>query len=128
MAVNVLVADDSAVMRAMMIRTLRLSGIALGEIHEAADGGDGLRILGSRSVQLVLVDVNMPVMDGLEMLKQARRRTRRKMAVVVVSSDGSERRAAAVRRRGAQFLAKPFAPEDLREAIIRSLGAAHVGS
>jgi two-component system chemotaxis response regulator CheY len=126
MSVNVLVADDSAVMRAMMIRTLRLCGLQLGEVVEAGDGVAGLARLRDSDIQLVLVDVNMPEMDGLTMLARARAAGgAQRVAAVVVSSDGSDTRAESVRHGGDEFLQKPFTPEALRDAIHRALGATH---
>ena len=69
MSLNVLVVDDSAVMRAMIIKTLRLSGLPLGEVHEAANGQEGLGTLDEHWIDLVLVDINMPVMNGEEMIE-----------------------------------------------------------
>ena len=120
---TVLVADDSRVMRAMIIRTLRLTGLPLGAVHEAADGEAGLGILASEPVTLALVDINMPRLSGLDMLARLGRPTARGPRVIVVSSDGSDARAAQVMAMGHGFLHKPFAPEDLRDAVLRALGA-----
>jgi two-component system chemotaxis response regulator CheY len=120
---TVLVADDSRVMRAMIIRTLRLAGIPLGAVHEAADGEAGLGILASEPVTLALVDINMPRLSGLDMLARLGRPTARGPRVIVVSSDGSDARAAQVMEMGHGFLHKPFAPEDLRDAVLRALDA-----
>ena len=73
MAFNVLVVDDSAVMRAMIARVVRLSGVPLGEMFEAPNGAEGLRVVREQWVDLVLLDINMPVMNGEEMLAAARR-------------------------------------------------------
>jgi len=117
-AVDVLVADDSAVMRSMIIRTLRLSGLAIGDLHEAADGKEGLRILAGHSIALALVDINMPALDGMQMLARARRRLgAHAPAVIVVSSDGSHARQVEVAGMGHTFLHKPFTPEQLRDAV-----------
>ncbi|RMF93559.1 MAG: response regulator [Nitrospinota bacterium] len=123
MAFNVLVVDDSAVMRAMIIKTLRLSGVPLGEIHEAANGKEALQVLDRHWIDLALVDINMPVMTGEEMLEQIRQNPETAdLAVIVVSTEGSEARIEQLRRQGAQFIHKPFTPETLREAIINTIG------
>jgi len=118
---RVLVADDSRVMRAMIIRTLRLCGLPLGTVHEAADGLAGLGILETEPITLALVDINMPKLSGLDMLARLGRPASRPV-VIVVSSDGSDARAAQVLQMGHGFLHKPFAPEDLRDAVLRALG------
>ena len=119
---SVLVVDDSRVMRAMIIRTLRLTGLPLGAVHEAADGLAGLGILESQPVTLALVDINMPRLSGLDMLARLGR-TATSPRVIVVSSDGSDARASQVLAMGHGFLHKPFAPEDLRDAVLRTLEA-----
>lgn len=122
-ALTVLVADDSAVMRAMIIRTLRLSGVPIARVHEAGDGEVGLRALRDQPIELALVDVNMPKLDGMTMLEQARAMDdAHRPAVVVVTSDGSDACAAAVLGAGGVFLHKPFTPEALRDAVRRALG------
>ncbi|HKV51414.1 MAG TPA: response regulator [Gemmatimonadaceae bacterium] len=118
---SVLVVDDSRVMRAMIIRTLRLCGLPLGTVHEAADGLAGLGILEAEPITLALVDINMPKLSGLDMLARLGRPASGPV-VIVVSSDGSDARAAQVLAMGHGFLHKPFAPEDLRDAVLRALG------
>ncbi|HEX30052.1 TPA: response regulator, partial [Candidatus Poribacteria bacterium] len=67
MPLNILVVDDSSVMRSIISRTLILSGLPLGRIYQAANGKEGLQILDRTWVDLILVDINMPVMNGEEM-------------------------------------------------------------
>lgn len=121
---TVLVVDDSRVMRAMIIRTLRLSGLPLGTVHEAADGLAGLGIMESEPITLALVDINMPKLSGLDMLARVGRPAAGPV-VIVVSSDGSDARASQVLEMGHGFLHKPFQPEDLRDAVLRALGTPH---
>ena len=123
MAVNVLVVDDSGVMRSMIVKTLRLSGLQLGEIHQAADGREGLDALGEHWIDLVLVDINMPVMNGEEMIDRMRENSEYKdTPVVVVSTEGSEIRVERLREKGARFIHKPFTPETIRDTLKDLLG------
>lgn len=123
MALNILVVDDSAVMRAMIIRTLRLSGLPLGEIHEAGNGRDGLHVLEENWVDLALVDINMPVMDGEEMIDRLRQNPETEsLAVIVVSTEGSDVRKERLRKKGAAFVHKPFTPETLRGTVVDVTG------
>ena len=69
---NVLVVDDSAVMRAMVIKSLRLSGLPLNAVHEAGNGEEALQVLDAQWIDLALVDINMPVMNGEELLTRVR--------------------------------------------------------
>ncbi|MCC6243370.1 MAG: response regulator [Gemmatimonadaceae bacterium] len=127
MAFNVLVVDDSAVMRQMVVRTLKLSGIPLGTIHEAANGEEGLFVLQDEWVDLLLLDVNMPVMNGEEMLRRLRASPETEnLPVIVVSTEGSETRLAALHELGATVVRKPFAPELLRDTILRVTGVSDV--
>ncbi len=121
MAFNVLVVDDSAVMRTMVIKTLRLSGVPVGDVYQAANGEEGLDRLRDHWVDLVLLDLNMPQMNGEELLAEVRSNPdTASVAVIVVSTEGSEARIKRVKELGAEFVHKPFRPEELR-AVIRDL-------
>jgi two-component system chemotaxis response regulator CheY len=123
MAFNVLVVDDSAVMRTMVIRTLRMSGVPLAGVLEAGNGEDGLRLLQEQWIDLLLLDINMPVMNGEEMLRRVRANPdTRDIKVIVVSTEGSETRLASLAELGASIVHKPFAPETLRATILRVTG------
>lgn len=123
MALNVLVVDDSAVMRSMIIRVLRLSGVALGEIHQASNGAEGLSVLDRNWVDLALVDINMPVMNGEEMIDRVRANPEMaSLPIVVVSTESSECRINLLHRKGTQFVHKPFTAEDLRSKIEQLTG------
>ena len=123
MSLNVLVVDDSSVMRTMIIRTLRLCGLALGEIHQAANGQEGLQVLEGNRIDLALVDINMPIMNGAEMLNLMRQNPQTAaLPVIIVSTEGSEARIEFFRGQGAEFVHKPFTPEALRETIVGFTG------
>lgn len=124
MPYNVLVVDDSAVMRKMIVRTLELSGLALGQVHQAANGEEGLAVLERHWIDLALVDLNMPVLDGEQMIARLRQHpATRDLPIVVVSTDRSETRAERLRDQVAGFVHKPFTPEQLRDTISGILGA-----
>jgi two-component system, chemotaxis family, chemotaxis protein CheY len=126
MSLNVLVVDDSACMRAMIVKTLRMTGLPLGEVHEAANGQEGLAALREHWLDLVLVDINMPVMNGEEMLEQMRADTElRDLPVIVVSTEGSQTRIERLEQKGARFIHKPFAAETVREVVEQVTGVAH---
>jgi two-component system chemotaxis response regulator CheY len=123
MPLNVLVVDDSAVMRAMISRVVRLTGLPLGDLREAADGAEGLAAVRDHWIDLVLLDVNMPVMDGETMLRELRADPdTADLPVIVVSTERSETRVAALEELGVAFVHKPFAPEELRATILRITG------
>ncbi len=118
MSLNILIVDDSAVMRRMVRRTLELSGIPLGEVVEAGDGASGLAALKANWIDLVLLDLNMPVMDGETMLTRLRAdETTRTVKVVVISTEGSETRIQHLQPHIDGYIHKPFTPEALGAAI-----------
>lgn len=123
MAFNVLVVDDNSVMRTVIIRTLRMSGLPLGEIHQARDGSEALCVLRSHWVDLALVDINMPVMNGEELIDRVRDDPEmRDLAIIVVSTESSQTRIDKVLRQGARFVHKPFTPEHIRETVLDITG------
>jgi two-component system, chemotaxis family, chemotaxis protein CheY len=124
MAVNVLIVDDSAVMRAMIQKTMQLSGLQLGEIHQAANGREGLEALERQWIDLVIADINMPVMTGEEMIEHMQKSPSLKtIPTIVISTEGSQTRIDRLHRKGALFIHKPFSPEMIRDTVKRVLGS-----
>lgn len=118
MVINVLVVDDSSVMRAMILKTMRMSGLPLGTIHQAANGKEGLDILHENWIDLVVADINMPVMNGEEMIDNIRENPEtRDVSVVVISTEGSSTRIERLLNKGAAFIHKPFTPENIRDTV-----------
>ena len=123
MALNILIVDDSSVMRAIIIKTLHLSQLPLGEVYEATNGQEALKVLDGNWIDLALVDINMPVMDGEEMINRLRQNpATADLPIIIVSTEGSETRKEVLTQKGAGFVHKPFTPETLRDAILRTLG------
>ena len=118
MAFTVLVVDDNRMMRGMVARTVSMSGLPVGKLLEAGDGAQALTVMRSEWVDLVLLDINMPVMDGEEFLCQVRGdQALRSTMVVVVSTESSQPRITRLRLMGAGFIHKPFRPEQLVAAV-----------
>jgi len=126
MALNILVVDDSIVMRAMIIKSLHMADLPLGEVHQASNGKEGLEFLEEHWINLVLVDINMPVMNGEEMVTALREKPEtRDLPVIVVSTEGSQTRIERLEGKGAIFIHKPFTPETVREVVARITGVRH---
>ncbi|CAB1068092.1 chemotaxis protein CheY [Alkalispirochaeta odontotermitis] len=124
MAVNVLVIDDSGVMRAMIVKTIKLSGLLLGEIHQAGNGREGLESLNKHWIDLVIADINMPVMNGEEMIDHMLNSPDLKeIPIIVISTEGSKTRIERLQNKGARFIHKPFTPEIIRDTVKEFLGA-----
>jgi len=123
MAFNVLVVDDSGVMRAMIIKTMKMSGIELGEVHQAANGAEGLDALKDNWIDFIVVDINMPVMNGEDMIDRMLADPDLKSTPkIVISTEGSEERIERLREKGAMFIHKPFSPETIRDTILAITG------
>jgi two-component system chemotaxis response regulator CheY len=123
MAINVLVVDDSGVMRSMIIKTIKLSGLQLGETYQAANGQEGLDALNEHWIDLVIADINMPVMNGEEMIDRIMGSSEHKdIPIVVISTEGSKTRVERLREKGARFIHKPFTPEKIRDTVKDLLG------
>lgn len=129
MALNVLVVDDSATMRKIIIKTLGMSGLPLGDVHEAGNGLEGLEILRDNWIDLALVDINMPVMTGEEMIGKIRQDPETAdLPVIVVSTESSTARIEMLSDNGVGFVHKPFTPERLRETVLSMIGVAGDGN
>ena len=109
---DILIVDDSATMRAVIRRVIGLTDVAVGTIHEAANGQEALKILEANSVKAVFTDINMPVMTGVELLREmSRRPVWNETLRVVISNDGSRLRRAEARELNATlYIEKPFRP------------------
>ncbi len=114
---KILVADDSRVMRQIVIRTLRQAGYAGHEIVEAENGKDALDKVRSEAPDLVLSDWNMPEMSGIDLLASLRQ-SGSTVPFGFVTSEGSADMRARASAGGALFLiAKPFTPEAFGEVL-----------
>ena len=123
MALSVLVVDDSRIMRNMVRRVLGLSGLPIASVCEAGSGVEALAVLAETAVDLALVDINMPEMNGVQLLSRIRSdESTQSLPVIVVSTEGSEERIREVAELGAAFVRKPFSPEDLVDAVIGAIG------
>jgi two-component system, chemotaxis family, chemotaxis protein CheY len=116
---NILIVDDSAMMRTMIKRVASVAGSPIGAVFEAADGREALAILEQHSVQFVFTDLNMPVMTGTELLRAMKDREEwRDIVRVVISTDGSDsRRREAADLEVAVYVEKPFTPEIMRDVL-----------
>jgi len=120
---NILVVDDSSTMRAMIRKTIQISGLTEARFFESGNGQEGLDVLEKVWIDLILADLNMPVMGGLEMIERVRAKPDwMDIPVIVVSTESSEIRIAEIGARGIHFVHKPFRPEQIREIIQRLLG------
>jgi len=105
MVLNVIVVDDSALMRLVIARALRMLGLPIGRIDEAGDGVAALVALRARSFDLAIVDINMPHMNGIELIDEIGRDAElSRVPIVVVSTEASKARLAEFRNRATRCL------------------------
>lgn len=124
MSLNLLVVDDSKTVRAVIIKTLNLSNIDIGNIFEAQNGKEALEILKNNWVDLILTDINMPEMNGLELIDQiSKDEILNTIPIVIISTEGSQTRIEELKSKGVKgYLRKPFTPESLKKLIYEILG------
>ena len=122
MSLSILVVDDSMVMRNVIIKTLQLSGLPIADVFQASNGEEGLKVLQNNWIDLALVDINMPVMNGVEMLKRIRHDPETEhLSVIVVSRESSSSRIKAFKEHNAGFVHKPFTPERLKDEVMNTI-------
>lgn len=119
MPLDVLIVDDSAAIRKIVQRVLRQAELPLGQIYEAGDGLEALKTLGSQKVDLILADINMPNMDGLQLLENIKANEKWKhLPVVMVTTEGSESKVMSAAKLGAVgYVRKPFSAEQFRQTL-----------
>lgn len=123
--IRALVVDDSAVMRKIVERSLRQAGLESLVIFEAASGMEGLDVLRSNQVDIILSDINMPVMDGLEFVRQLRgQKLGNGVPVVMITTESSEDHVRQAIEAGATgYIRKPFTADQMKRRVLSLLAA-----
>jgi|SRR5579871_451223 len=116
---DVLIVDDSAAIRKILQRVLRQAEIPMGAVFEAGDGAEALEVLKSQTVGLILSDINMPNMDGLQLLANLKaNESWKKLPVIMVSTEGSHAKVLeAVELGAAGYVRKPFTADQIKEKL-----------
>jgi two-component system, chemotaxis family, chemotaxis protein CheY len=124
MSRDVLIVDDSATMRQMVKRTMDMAALDVGEVFEASNGIEALAQLAEHTIAGILLDINMPTMNGIQLLTRMKQNPRLKdIPIVVASTEGSRERIQQIEQIGAfGFVRKPFQPEQLRDVLKPLLG------
>jgi two-component system chemotaxis response regulator CheY len=119
MSLDVLIVDDSAAIRKILQRVLVQAEVPLGKVHEAADGVEALEKLKTEKVGLILSDINMPNMDGIELLSKLKADDAYKaVPIVMVTTEGSQARVLQALELGAAgYVKKPFTAEQIKEKL-----------
>lgn len=121
--ITVLIVDDSSVMRKIVERSLRQAGVELEKVIEAGNGADALTLVQDNAIDLILSDVNMPKMDGIEFLRQLQASDPAKsIPVLMITTEGSEQRVMEAISLGARgYIRKPFSADQVRQQVTQLL-------
>jgi len=116
---DVLIVDDSAAIRKILQRVLRQTDLPLGEIKEAGDGAEAVEILKGRSFGLILSDINMPNMDGLQLLAKIKEMEHLKnVPVIMITTEGGQGKVLEAVQLGATgYVRKPFTADQIKEKL-----------
>jgi two-component system chemotaxis response regulator CheY len=123
--VRALIVDDSSVMRKIVERSLRQAGLESLAVVEAGSGVEGLEMLRSRRVDIILTDINMPLMDGLEFVRQLRaQKLAEGVPVVMITTESSEAHVKQAIEAGAMgYIRKPFTADQVKHRVLPLLAA-----
>jgi two-component system chemotaxis response regulator CheY len=107
-------------MRKIVERCLRQAGMDLTQVLEASNGAEGLALVSENAFDLILSDINMPVMDGLEFVRQLKGMDNAKdVPIVMITTEGGEKSVLEALSLGAKgYIRKPFTPDQVREHVI----------
>lgn len=127
MSYNILIVDDSAIVRSVLKKTLTIADVSIDELFEAGDGQEALDVMAGMWVDLVFTDINMPGMGGVEMVQKMHDDgSIEKLPVVVISTEGSTTRIEEMKKMGVRsYLRKPFTPEAVKEVVESILGVSN---
>jgi two-component system, chemotaxis family, chemotaxis protein CheY len=119
MGYNVLIVDDSMIIRKMIAKTLNISGLDIGEIFFAENGKQALKQLKENWVDIVFADINMPEMNGIEMIEEmCKEDLIESIPVVIISTERSRERIETLKAMGVKaYLRKPFVPEEFSRVV-----------
>jgi two-component system, chemotaxis family, chemotaxis protein CheY len=128
MALNFLIVDDSKILRGMVRRILGMTGLDIGDVHEAGSGKEALELLAQNHIDVVLADLNMPEMSGTELVERIRKSpTLSRTHVVIISSERAQATVENLKQLGVHaYLTKPFRAEALRDVLSTLPGNAGV--
>lgn len=124
--IRTLIVDDSSVMRKIVERALRQAGLETLVVHEAGSGAEGIEVLKKEKVDIILSDINMPVMDGLEFLRQLKSQgLAAGVPVIMITTESSEEHVKQAIQAGAVgYIRKPFTAEQVKERVLPLLTTA----
>jgi len=129
MSFNVLIVDDSNSMRAVIKKIINISGFQMDKCLEAGNGRQAMEVLADNWVDVIVSDINMPEVNGLEFLEQlSKNEMLKEIPVIMITTEGSEERMNEAFARGAKgFIKKPFLPEEIKKVLYQVIGVGQDG-
>ena len=129
MSFNVLIVDDSGSMRAIIKKIVTISGFKMDQCFEAGNGKEAMEVLSGNWIDIIISDINMPEVNGLEFLDQLQKNeTLKEIPVIMITTEGSAERMQEAFNRGAKgFIKKPFLPEDIKKILFQVIGVSENG-
>jgi len=124
MSYKVLIVDDSSIVRSVVKKSIHMSGIEVADVYEAGNGKEALDILNREWVDIVFADLNMPEMNGIELVeKMSEDSMLVSTPVVIISSEQRQDKIDALKSRGIRaYMKKPFRPEGFKDIVCGILG------
>jgi two-component system chemotaxis response regulator CheY len=129
MSFNLLIVDDSISMRAVIKKIITISGFQMDKCLEANNGREAMDLLSTNWIDVIISDINMPEVNGLELLDQLKKNdTLKEIPVIMITTEGSSERMQEAFNRGAKgFVKKPFLPEDIKKILYDVIGVGENG-
>jgi two-component system chemotaxis response regulator CheY len=117
---DVLIVDDSAAIRKILQRVLRQADVPIGQVFEAGDGEEALEMMKTQNIGLVMTDINMPNMDGIQLLTKVKAvEAWKNVPVVLVTTEGSQAKVLEAAQLGAAgYVRKPFTADQIKEKLM----------
>jgi len=129
MSFNLLIVDDSTSMRAVIKKIITISGFQMDKCLEANNGREAMDLLSTNWIDIIISDINMPEVNGLELLDQLKKNdTLKEIPVIMITTEGSDERMQEAFSRGANgFVKKPFLPEEIKKILYDVIGVGENG-
>jgi len=129
MSFNVLIVDDSNSMRAVIKKIVTISGFQMDKCLEAGNGREAMEVLSTNWIDIIISDINMPEVNGLELLDQLQKNeTLKEIPVIMITTEGSAERMQEAFKRGAKgFVKKPFLPDEIKKILYDVIGVGENG-
>ena len=129
MSFNLLIVDDSNSMRAVIKKIVTISGFQMDKCLEANNGREAMDLLSTNWIDIIISDINMPEVNGLELMDQLKKNdTLKEIPVIMITTEGSSERMQEAFKRGAKgFVKKPFLPDEIKKVLYDVIGVGENG-